>query len=193
MSGSFIQAAVLIPVLASPDLANEPSSNSLEIRGKFARASIPRLASVLLTKRTNHVEHHKGQIAFPGGTLDEADSSLEHTALREAEEEIGLRAADIELIDELPDVLTLATHFRVRPFVAMVRGQPAFAPNPSEIDEILFVPISHLLDPARSEMEWFERNGVKYKLKTYHFGEHRIWGATARMLESFLARLHARS
>src|SRR5690606_3154357 len=122
-----------------------------------------------LTVRTHTVEHHKGQISFPGGAFEAHDSSLEDTALRETFEEIGLARELVQIVADLPDIPTIATQFRVKPFVGLVQGIPRFQPSPHEIGEILRVPLSHLLDPANSVLENYERNGLRYQIKAYHY------------------------
>lgn len=192
-SDKLVSAAVLIPILldAGPKTKTESSAANhpgLTLLGSEGAIPLPPHAEILFTIRTQNVEHHKGQISFPGGVMEPQDLSLEETALRECHEEIGLRPEDVEIVAELPDVPTYATKFVVRPFVGLIRRRPEFKINPDEIEEMLLVPLGHLVDPDHSVLENYERNGVRYQLKAYHFGTHRIWGATGIMLQILLER-----
>lgn len=142
---------------------------------------------VLLTVRTEDVEYHKGQISFPGGARDAEDTDLAATALREAEEEIGLRREDVEMLGRLDDMVTI-TDFLVSPFVGRVT-KPApypFAPSDIEVAELLVVPLPHLHDPANLNAEPREWRGYPVRPPSYNFRGHLIWGATARFLRQFL-------
>ncbi len=142
---------------------------------------------VLLTLRTEAVEHHKGQISFPGGAQDAEDADLVATALRETEEEIGLRREHIEVWGQLDDIVTVSD-FLVSTYVGRVSGPSPypFLPNAIEVAELLAVPLPHLHDPASLQVEpapWRDR---LVPPPSYRFGEHLIWGATARVLQQFL-------
>ena len=113
-----IHAAVLIPIFSE--------SNTYKI---------------LFTKRTNKVEHHKGQISFPGGSVEDQDNSYLETALRETCEEIGVRQQDVEVLGQIDDKLTVASNFIVRPFVGRIPHPYAFEINPDEVEKIISVPI----------------------------------------------------
>ncbi len=149
-------------------------------------------AHVVLTRRTDTVEHHKGQISFPGGARHGADEDLALTALRETWEEIGVHPHDVELIGRLDEIVTVS-NFRVAPFVGVLKHTPyPYAPSPIEVAEVLEVPLRHLLDPANKVYEprvaW---SGGPTVSPAYWWNGHRIWGATARMLERFLDLLQA--
>ena len=142
---------------------------------------------VLITVRTETVEHHKGQISFPGGAQDAEDSDLVATALRETEEEIGLRREHVEVWGQLDDIMTVS-NFIVSPYVGVVTGPSPypFAPSAIEVAELLTVPLPHLHDPSTLLLEpapWRDR---LVPPPSYRFGEHLIWGATARVLQRFL-------
>lgn len=148
---------------------------------------------VLLTRRTDTVEHHKGQISFPGGGRHGADEDLATTALRETWEEVGVHPDDVEVIGRLDEIVTVSD-FRVAPFVGVLRRAPyEFVPSPLEVAEVLEVPLRHLLDPANTVYETYERAGVPIVSPAYWYDGHRIWGATARMLEGFLTMLRGAS
>ena len=145
------------------------------------------VAHVLFQVRTELVEHHKGQISFPGGAEDPGDTDLAMTALRETEEEIGLAAADVELLGQIDDIVTIS-NFIVSPYVGRVT-RPApypFAPSGDEVAELLEVPLPHLLDPVSVNTEPAPWREQLVPPPSYGFGEHLIWGATARMLRQFL-------
>ena len=140
---------------------------------------------VLLTRRTDTVEHHKGQISFPGGGRHGADEDLATTALRETWEEVGVHPDHVEIIGALDELMTISD-FRVAPYVGVLKQAPyEFVPSPIEVAEVLEPPIRHLLDPANLVYETWTRDGGVTRGPAYYYESHRIWGATARMLESF--------
>jgi len=144
---------------------------------------------VLLTVRTELVEHHKGQISLPGGAADEADPDLETTALRETFEEVGILADDVKVLGRLDDIVT-NSRYRVTPIVGSMVGPPrGFTPSPFEVAEVLEVPLPHLLDPANYIEELRDRNGVPVFAPAYEFEGYRVWGATAKILNAFLSIL----
>jgi 8-oxo-dGTP pyrophosphatase MutT (NUDIX family) len=144
---------------------------------------------VLLTRRTDTVEHHKGQVSFPGGGVHAADADLSVTALRETWEEVGVRPDDVELFGRLDDVITVSNYL-VAPYVGvLLHGPYEFVPSEIEVAEVFAPPIAHLLDDANLELETREVNGRVRLTPAYHYGGHRIWGATARMLQEFLELL----
>jgi 8-oxo-dGTP pyrophosphatase MutT (NUDIX family) len=140
---------------------------------------------LLFTKRSDQVKYHKGEISFPGGVVDEEDSQLVSTALREAYEEIGLRESDVQIIGVLDDIVTI-TEFIVTPIVGLFPYSYPFKISEVEIAELIEVPLSFLLDgDSFSEREIF-RGGQKEVVYAYQYGKHIIWGATARILKQFL-------
>ena len=145
------------------------------------------VAHVLFQVRTEMVEHHKGQICFPGGARDSGDADLAMTALRETEEEIGLATEDVELLGQLDDIVTISK-FVVTPYVGRVTrpGPYPFTPSGAEVAELLEVPLPHLLDPVTLNREPARWRDQLVAPPSYSFGEHLIWGATARMLRQFL-------
>ena len=140
---------------------------------------------LLFTRRTDRVEHHKGQISFPGGRQDPEDPDLLTTALREAEEEMGIRKEDVRILGELDDICTV-TDFCVAPFVGLIPYPYPFRPNPHEIEEMIEVPLAVLLDPNRFRKEFREHAGRTWPVFYYHHGRHTIWGATASILKQLL-------
>jgi len=140
---------------------------------------------VILTARTSKVEHHKNEVSFPGGARDPGDIDELATALRETQEEIGVRPEDVEVLGVLDDLVTVS-NFRVTPFVGLIPYPYAFAPNEHEVAEILEVPLDHLLDAANQFEEERERGGARVKMRSFRFRDYVVWGATARMLSQFL-------
>lgn len=142
---------------------------------------------LLFQVRSQHVEHHKGEISLPGGARDPEDASLLHTALREVYEEIGVHPDHVEVFGRLDDVAT-RTRFVMSPYVGAITvpGRYDFRPATLEVDELLEVPLSHLLSPVAVEetIDALGRLG-----RSFRFGDHLIYGATARVIDSFLALL----
>jgi 8-oxo-dGTP pyrophosphatase MutT (NUDIX family) len=143
---------------------------------------------VLLTKRTEDVEHHKGQISFPGGSLDESDRDLIATALRESEEEIGLPREVVRIMG-LFDEYETPSGFAVTPVVAFAERVPPLTLHAAEVAEILEVPLTLFTDRKNERVEQRSPFGVPLDVYFYRFGEHEIWGATAAILRSFLLSL----
>ncbi len=140
---------------------------------------------VLLNKRTEDVEHHKGEISFPGGSKDENDDTLLTTALRETHEEMGISPDDVELLGELDDMAT-STRFLISPFVGSIPYPYVFKPSLSEVAEVLEVPVAALTDSQnlRDEIRIVEDDLVRTPV--YAHQGHLIYGATARVLTHFL-------
>jgi 8-oxo-dGTP pyrophosphatase MutT (NUDIX family) len=141
---------------------------------------------VVLTRRTETVEHHRGQISFPGGAEEEEDGTLLATALRETEEEIGISAADVRVLGALSP-LTTVTDFYVEPFVGAIPYPYVFRPAEAEIAEVVEVPVAAMMDPSALERRALP--GRDEPVLFYHHGPHVIWGATARMLKELLDAL----
>lgn len=141
---------------------------------------------ILLTRRTQKVEHHKGQISFPGGARHEDDKGLMDTALRETFEEIGVQPEDVEILGELDNMGTLTSNYLVTPFVGIIPYPYELRVNRDEIDELLEVPLSALADERNHREEVYVIEGIEFKATMFDYGGHVIWGATARILEQFL-------
>ena len=142
---------------------------------------------VLFTRRTDRVEHHKGQISFPGGAVEEEDASVEETALRETYEEIGLKKEDIEILGRIDDTLTVASNYVVHPVVGLITHIDDLAINRAEVKRVIKVPLN-LFCPANSGNKRLsvEYEGVIYETAAYEYGEHLIWGATAKIMKNFM-------
>lgn len=146
--------------------------------------------SVLLTRRTDTVETHKGQIAFPGGMVDETDRDRVHTAVREAEEELGIPPASVEMLGMLDD-LTTPTGFCITPVVGFLSHLPPLLLSPGEVAEAFTVPLAFFADPANAEMERRSFRGEAREVWTYRYGGHVIWGATGTIIHRFMDILAA--
>ena len=141
---------------------------------------------ILFTRRTDKVEHHKGQISFPGGRQDKKDKDLLATALREAREEMGIEEKDVHILGELDDICTATTGFCVSPFVALIPYPYPYKVNRQEIEEVIEVPLSGLLDDRRFRQELYEKDGQPIPVYFYQHQDHTIWGATAKILKQLL-------
>lgn len=144
--------------------------------------------SVLLTKRASGLQHHPGQIAFPGGKIDDGDASPEAAALREAQEEVGLNPARVTLLGRLAPHETV-TGYSVTPVLAHVTDASGLVPEAGEVDEVFFVPLTHLRDLTRFRIERRMWRGQWRRYYTVPWGPYYIWGATARMLHGLAERL----
>ena len=143
---------------------------------------------ILLHKRSEQVEYHKGEISFPGGTQDKEDRDPLDTALREAEEEMGIRREDVTILGELDEVAT-NSGFLVRVYVGTIDYPYPFKPSNLEIAEVLEVPIAVLQDPANLRVESRWEQGQLTTTYAYAYNQHVIFGATARILQQFLELL----
>ena len=174
-----------LPELSDLLPAGTPLRPAAVLVALVERAGGPR---VLLTRRTEALRHHAGQISFPGGRIEADDADPVAAALREAEEEVGLAAALSSPQGYLDPFVTI-TGFHVYPVVAVVSGGYVPRLDPSEVAEAFEVPLDFLLDPANVhelDMDW---QGRRRRLLEYRYGGHRIWGATAAMLVNFRQRL----
>jgi 8-oxo-dGTP pyrophosphatase MutT (NUDIX family) len=161
-----IPAAVLVPLF----LAGEEADPHL-----------------VLTRRRADLKRHAGEISFPGGRRDAEDPDLAATALREAEEEIGLPAADVQLLGRLPATSTFATNYVIHPFVGLIPQGVAWRLSPREVDAVLELPLRALRE-GRTRTK-LERRGIAFETDAYVVDEHLIWGATARILQDLLEQL----
>jgi 8-oxo-dGTP pyrophosphatase MutT (NUDIX family) len=164
--GEPVAAAVLVPIFrAGPD--GEPH--------------------VVLTRRRSDLRRHAGEISFPGGRRDAEDAALSDTALREAEEEIGLARTEVELIAALRPTSTFATNYVIHPFIGLIPAGLAWTLSAREVDEVLELGLEQLREgKTRSQLE---RRGITFETDTYVVAQNLIWGATARILENLLDRI----
>ncbi|MBR9650445.1 CoA pyrophosphatase [Thalassobius aquimarinus] len=143
---------------------------------------------LILTKRASHLKHHPGQIAFPGGKVDEGDADVTAAALREAHEEVGLHPDMAQVLGHLPSHETV-TSFQVTPVLARVSPEFSPIPEPGEVDEVFEVPLHHIANPANFQIQARRWRGRKRHYFTVPFGPYYIWGATARILRGLADRM----
>lgn len=154
-------AAVLIPIVATP----EPT--------------------LIFTVRTETLSSHKGQISFPGGSIDEGDTDEIAAALRETQEEIGLDPTAVEVLGALDAFPTFVTGFVVTPVIGWLESEPELKPNPQEVAAVLHVPLAQLNEEIRSE-PGFSHRDHSYPTEAWVWNDNVIWGVTARIIRSFL-------
>ena len=123
-------------------------------------------AHLLFTKRTDYVEHHKGQISFPGGSRDDGDATLEITALRETEEEVGIKSNHVTILGQT-DVFLTNTHFLVTPFVGFYNYPYPYNINDGEIDRLIEIPLAHFFNDDIFEIKPYEKNGYQWMVHFY--------------------------
>ncbi|MGH8301585.1 MAG: CoA pyrophosphatase [Steroidobacteraceae bacterium] len=140
----------------------------------------------VFTRRRADLRRHAGEISFPGGRRDPEDADLWETALREAEEEIGLPRATVRVLGELPPVSTFVTNYLIHPYVGEIPPGLAWRISEREVDEVLELPLATLRE-SRTRAQ-IERRGISFETDAYVVDEHLIWGATARILEHLLER-----
>jgi len=146
-------------------------------------------ASIILTRRAHGLSAHAGQIAFPGGRVDPTDVDPQHTALREAHEEIGLNPGQVSVLGYL-DAYRTGTGFFIWPVVGIVTGAFTPRPEPGEVDQVFEVPLDFAMDPANLYIHATMWGGAKRSTYALAFENHKIWGATAAMLKNLYDRVY---
>lgn len=143
---------------------------------------------VLLTKRASHLKHHPAQISFPGGKVEKTDLDLTHTALREAQEEIGLAPENVSVIGQLPSY-EIISGYQVTPIVAMINTVQDLVKDANEVDEIFHVPLQHFMQDENHHIIDSYRHGRHHNVHFYPYRHYNIWGATAAMLKDLVTRI----
>jgi 8-oxo-dGTP pyrophosphatase MutT (NUDIX family) len=141
--------------------------------------------SILFSRRSANLAAHSGQIAFPGGAVEEGES-LPEAAIREAREEVGIGAEHVELIGRLDDLITNVSGFLVAPFVGVINERIEYVLQESEVDEVFEVPVEALLTPEQPEVRYVPFRQQSHPAYFYRYGAYEIWGLTGRMLKTFL-------
>lgn len=192
----------LAPVIAALARPGRPSSDydlnpgTLPPEGRVLRPAgvlVPFLATpggvvLYLTKRSSHLRHHPGQIAFPGGKVDPGDYGPIGAALREAQEEIALDPANVEILGTMEPHETV-TSFLVTPVIARIRAPFLPVPEAGEVEEVFTVPLEHVANPARFRVEGRRWRGTRRHYYVAPYGPYYIWGATARILRALADRM----
>lgn len=138
---------------------------------------------VILTKRAEHLRHHPGQISFPGGKYETEDHTLVNTALREAEEEIGIHEKHIKVFGQLPKLPTIS-QFNVTPFLAFISPDYTTQIDPNEVASVFEVPANHILNPEKLYSSKFNLRNTSHRVFAIPYQQHFIWGMTAQIIES---------
>jgi 8-oxo-dGTP pyrophosphatase MutT (NUDIX family) len=174
-------------------LLSVPEALALDVRGRTdAGVLVPLYVKrgelhAVFTRRREDLRRHPGEISFPGGRRDDTDADLEETALREAEEEIGLPRGDVEILGALQPTPTIATGYAVYPFVGLIDAGHTWIPSEREVAEVIELSLRAL--EAGYGRRRLVRRGLPIRTDTYLVGEHLIWGATARILGDLFERL----
>jgi len=145
---------------------------------------------LVLTKRPATMAAHRGEMAFPGGKIDPLlDAGERDAALREAEEEIGLRRELVDVVGQLESVVSAINKFTITPFVGLIQSRPSLAPHPREVDRIIEVPLAQLLDNETYREELWVWDATERSVLFFELDGETLWGATARILTGFLAQV----
>ncbi|MEA2287203.1 MAG: hypothetical protein QOJ21_3246 [Solirubrobacteraceae bacterium] len=177
------------------NLLDAEEAAALDVHGRIdAAVLVPLYLSdgalhAVFTKRRDDLRRHGGEISFPGGRQDEDESDLRLTALREAEEEIGLAPGDVELIGALQPTPTIATDYAVYPFVGLIEPGRSWRPSAAEVAAVLELPLERLR--TGYERRRLVRRGVPFRTDVYVVDDDLIWGATARIVADLLERVPA--
>ncbi len=163
LTGTLTPAGVLVPIFDRPDAG----------------------LSVLLTQRSAELKHHAGQISFPGGRMEPGDGDIATTALRETEEEVGIRSEHVTVVGYLPAMPTI-TGYAVTPIIGLVAAAAVPEVDRTEVEFAFEVPLSFLLNPDNRRIVGRDLHGTTVPMTEFHYEQHRIWGATAMIILEFI-------
>ena len=200
----FLISALSMPREQAPssglrsDIPNRPRVRPIELEGPGKTAAVMLLifgepnqdSRLVFTRRNSKLKNHAGQISFPGGRQDHGEE-LQDTAVRETEEEIGIRRHDIRIAGALDSVYIPPSDFTIHPFVGCYAGFPHFKKSDEEVAEVIDASINHLLEPETLKFGEVQAPGGPVDVDYYDVDGHQIWGATAIVLNEFLRRLKA--
>lgn len=145
--------------------------------------------NMVLTRRSEQLSHHKGQVSLPGGAQEHQDPTLAATAFRETEEELGISLHDAQLLGQLTPIYTGSSNYQIHPFVAYTTERPNGIPSATEVAEVLHVPLGDLLDVTCQRREIWPLHGQSVQVPFFLLNGHKVWGATAMILSEFIALL----
>ena len=165
----------------NPDMNLDQKFNFLEASVLIPILTFKKDLEILLTKRSNNLKNHPGQIAFPGGKKDQIDNSPIETALRETQEEVGLNPKNVEIIASLPSHKT-ATGFVIKPYLGLINQPFSETLRQGEVDEIFTVPYEYILNEKNFSIQTRKWNGSQRSYYVVPYGPYYVWGATARIL-----------
>ena len=193
-SGSLERLRAAIAARTRQVVAIEPASDATSDRFAPARRAAvlvlivgrDELLQLVLFERTLEVAEHKGEICFPGGSIEAGDADAVSAALREASEELGIPPDDVEVLGCLDDVHTVKSNYVITPVVGHLETMPALIPAPAEVARPLVLSLDSVIAPDAWTMERIDVGGVLREFEAHRVGDARIWGATARILRSFL-------
>ncbi len=171
------------------DSSYQPVDSGNKVERELAAVLLPIVMrerpALILTQRSSKLDAHGGEVAWPGGKKDESDESLVFTALRESEEEIGLRPGLVEIVCQLRPFIS-KFGLEVTPFVGLIPAGVELVSNDDEISSIFQVPLDYLLDDPRTDTDIIERHGERHVVPVYHYEGFKIWGLTAMILLEFM-------
>ena len=176
-------AAVLIALFE-----NKKNTQITNVNGSNKNEFFSSDLQVLLTRRASHLKHHPSQISFPGGKVELTDKNLVHTALREAQEEIGLDPDTVSVIGQLANY-EIISGYQVTPIVAIIDKQQTYKKDENEVDEIFHVPLKHFLQEENHQCIDTFYSGRHHKVHFYPYKHYNIWGATAAMMKDLVNRI----
>lgn len=178
--------------LITEKLASLPIERIQPVDDELGEAAIllvlvndPENPKIILTKRAEHMNSHRGEVAFPGGKWDEGDTDLLMTALRETEEEIDLPPDSVEVVAGLPSYFT-RHNMRVKPYVGLIAEGLPLKANPDELDAVFVVPLQYFLDPSNLTVDHFTGSDYSLRMPCYIYQGYRIWGFSLVVLTDFL-------
>ena len=188
-----ILRAIALPAKATSDFDLNLDGNRCAGELKSAGVLVPLIVrpdgiNLILTKRAAHLSNHPGQISFPGGKRENGDANIVFTALREAQEEIGLYSESVDVLGSLPTHDTI-TGFKVTPTIGWIEGDWEAVADPSEVSEVFEVPLVQLMNPENFHLQIRAWKGINRSYYSVPYGPYYIWGATAGILRGFCKQM----